>query len=465
MISFSGKPLSAALIHGITVTAGLLIYFLATRIGKQHRHPSVAISWVLTIIAFPYAGIPLFLLFGTRKFARPLPHAKLPVEDSLVSTAPVWATRLLKIMDIAPPTENISAQLHRNGSESWQALLNLFESAQQQLDVCTFILGGDEIGNKVTDRLIARANDGVTVRLLIDAIGSINTPHQQINKLKAAGVAVRYFMPILHNPTQGRTNLRIHRKLALADGQQLWSGGRNFAAEYFIDQPGQPAWIDLSFVITGPLAADAQTQFERDWAVADGQHKNPVTTKINSQLPTGDITAQWIPSGPDHADDTVYQLLLTAAYQAESQILAVTPYFVPNDTLLEAWCMACRRGVAITLIVPEVSNHRLADLARGQDLQALVEAGASVLLYPGMVHAKLVIVDNVLGLCGSVNLDGRSLFLNYEAMAAFYGSNEIAWLTAWHSELAQHAAAYQPPQPSWLRDLGEGIIRVVGFEL
>ena len=465
MVNLSGIPLTTALAHGVAVTLGLLVYLLANRIGKQRHHPSVAIAWVLAIVAFPYAGIPLFLLFGTRKFTRPVHRVAPLAEGNPDPLAPPWATRLLNVMDIAPPTYNTALRLHRNGDESWRELLDLIDSAQHRLDICTFILGGDEIGAKVVNRLVARAENGVTVRLLIDSVGSINTPHKQISKLKAAGVQVRRFMPILHNPTQGRTNLRIHRKLALGDGQRLWSGGRNFADEYFIDRPGQPAWIDLSFLIEGPLAAHAQAQFERDWDFASGQQKIPAAVPFNTETAAGNIAAQWIPSGPDHADDTVYQLLLAAAYQAETQILAVTPYFVPNDTLLEAWCMACRRGVAMTLIVPQVSNHRLADLARERDLQAMVEAGATVLLYPGMLHAKMVVIDKVLGLCGSVNLDGRSLFLNYEAMAAFYGRDEIAWLTDWHTELSQHATPYTVRKPFWLRDLAESIVRIVGFEL
>lgn len=453
------------LIHGITVAAGLLIYVLATRIGKQQRRPSVALAWVLTIATFPYAGIPLFLFFGTRKFPRPLHRPVALRPDPLDPAAPVWATRLLETMHIDPLTCNTAVRLHKNGDESWRELLDLIDSAQYELDICTFLLGNDTIGGKITDKLIARANDGVHVRLLLDAVGCMGTPRKQIKRLKNAGVQVCRFMPLLHNPTRGRTNLRIHRKLALADRQKLWSGGRNLADEYFIDRRDRPAWIDLSFVIEGPLAIQAQAQFERDWLFACGRQEDAETAQVDGKSARGTIPAQWVPSGPDHADDTIYNLLLASACHAQTQILAVTPYFVPNDTLLEAWCIACRRGVAITLIVPEKSNHLLADLARGRALLAMVEAGARVLVYPEMVHAKMIAIDNELCLCGSVNLDGRSLFLNYEAMAVFYGRNEINWFQTWHAELAQRASVFVARRPSWIRDTIEGIVRVVGFEL
>ncbi|MHB0991035.1 MAG: phospholipase D-like domain-containing protein [Burkholderiales bacterium] len=453
------------LIHVITVTAGLLIYVLATRIGKQQRRPSVALAWVLTIAAFPYAGIPLFLFFGTRKFPRPLHRLVAPAAEPAHPSAPTWSTHLLEAMNIEPLTGNAAVRLHKNGDESWRQLLDLIDSASHELDICTFLLGDDAIGDKIVDKLIGCANNGVRIRLLLDSVGSMGTSRKRIRQMEYAGVLVRRFMPILHNPIRGRTNLRIHRKLALADRQKLWSGGRNLADEYFIDRPGKPAWIDLSFVIEGPLAVQAHAQFERDWLFACGRYESADATEFKGESASGSIPAQWVPSGPDHADDTIYNLLLAAACHAHSRIIAVTPYFVPNDTLLEAWCLACRRGVAITLIVPEKSNHLLADLARGRALLAMAEAGARVLLCPDMVHAKMIAIDDTLALCGSVNLDGRSLFLNYEAMAVFYGRDEIEWFGAWHAELAQRSSVFIARQPSWMRDTIEGIVRVIGFEL
>ncbi|MEZ5641203.1 MAG: phospholipase D-like domain-containing protein [Burkholderiaceae bacterium] len=141
--------------------------------------------------------------------------------------------------------------------------------------------------------------------------------------------------------------------------------------------------------------------------------------------------------------------------------MLATPYFVPDEGLLDGLRLAATRGVRITLVLPAESNHRLADWARGRAVRTLVEAGAQVRLVPAMMHAKAVVVDDELALCGSANLDSRSLFINYEASAAFYGTEQIDWLAGWiasTAERGQPASAKPPraggatwPRGSWRR--------------
>ena len=458
-------PSLSVLEHAAFIAAGLLTYVLVSRAGHQRRHPAAAIGWVVGIAAFPYVGLPLFLIFGTRKFARPVALIGSPVRPGLVAGVPDWAGSLLAALGVAEASVNQRVRFLPEGRDSLDALLALCGTARARLDVCTLILGGDEVGRTTVQALAAAAQRGVACRLIVDAVGSLRTPRAQLAALRAAGVEVRVFMPLLHNPLRGRTNLRNHRKLAVADRWQLWAGGQNLADEYFLDSPQAPAWIDLGFVVEGPVAASAQAQFDRDWhgsssaAVAAPPCLDGLTLAADGAL------VQWIPTGPDGPDDTVHALLLAAAYRAQERILAVTPYFVPDEALLDAWCIACRRGVQLTLVLPRRSNHRLADIARERALRRLVRAGAQVRLLPRMLHAKAVIVDRSLGLCGSVNLDGRSLFLNYEAMASFYSPAEVDWLAAWAMRLARSGDPHPGTPPSVARDLLEGTVRAVAFQL
>jgi cardiolipin synthase len=126
--------------------------------------------------------------------------------------------------------------------------------------------------------------------------------------------------------------------------------------------------------------------------------------------------------------------------------------------------LAALRGVRVTLVLPLVSNHRLADFVRGRALLALAEAGAEIRLVPQMVHAKAVVADTF-GSCGSINLDARSLLINYESAVVFYGAQEIAWLTHWIDALSARGASFVPRPPSLGRDLAEGLLLIIGFQL
>ena len=467
--------------HSIVVIASLLVYMVATRIGQQRRHPSAALAWVVAMVAFPSGALPLFLLLGSRKFLRPVQRQAplLPApqawsegdEAPAGATPPEWVARLLRALALPEAMRNARVEFQGNGEEALAALLATIDSAREQLVLSTYVLAADATGEQVAQALQRGVARGVRVRVLIDAIGSLQTPRTLLRDWRGMGIVVRRFMPLLHNPLYGRLNLRNHRKLVVADGQRLWSGGRNLADEYFVGKNGAPPWVDLGFVVEGPLAAQALDQFEADWRAAPGRihrkkHRAPPVAHPAPLAPApGQTWMQWIPSGPDHADDTLHALLLSAAFQARESIVAVTPYFVPDDALLAAWTLACRRGVRLRLLLPRCSNHRLADWARERALRQLAQAGAEIHLLPGMLHAKCVLIDGEWALSGSLNLDARSLFLNYEAMTAFYGQAEVQWLQEWHEALLAGAYPYVSRRPSWPRDIFEGMVRTVAFQL
>ncbi|MEZ5607074.1 MAG: phospholipase D-like domain-containing protein [Burkholderiaceae bacterium] len=488
-------PHISPLEHSAFVAAGLLTYIVVTRVRRQRRHPYAAMAWVLGIAAFPYLGVPLFLIFGTRKLIRPATRRQPAPTGPWAHAVPLWTRRLLAAVGVAAAQPQASVRFDADGATALEQLRTLIAGAQHTLDVCTYVLGDDEVGATVAAALAERSRAGVHVRLLVDSIGSLKSTHSHDALLKSAGVHTRMFVPALGIPGRGRANLRNHRKLVVADGTRLWGGGRNIANEYFIGRVGEPAWLDLSFIADGPLAAQAQSLFENDWRIARGVRKAPrldyaqrlarreaqaheqdapepparptppIAAEGGAPAPAVPPLAQWVPSGPDFHEDILHALLVSSIFHAERRLLLATPYFVPDEGLLEALLLAARRGLQITLVIPERSNHRLADWARGRALRELAAAGADVRLLPGMLHAKAVVVDEVLALCGSANLDSRSLFINYEAMAAFYGPAEIDWLGRWISETARHGKRASAHPPGWWRDIGEGLVATVGFQL
>ena len=175
--------------------------------------------------------------------------------------------------------------------------------------------------------------------------------------------------------------------------------------------------------------------------------------------------AQLVPSGPDQIDDTVQSIILSGCFIARRRILAITPYFVPDANLLIALSLAARRGVLVDLVMPARSNHRLADVARHRPLRDLATAGARVWLVPWMVHAKGIVIDDQLALAGSANLDLRSLFLNYELMVAFYEPTDVRRFAAWIEQERSSAVRFEPQPPGLVRDLFEGLLLWLAFQL
>lgn len=449
----------AAVSHAVFVLGGLLLYVITTRAHRQRRHPSAALAWVLTIVLLPYVAVPLFLLLGSRKLAKHAVAAPLPMPVD--GPAPLWAGALLAGQGLAPPSGNASVHFHADGVEAQAALMTIIDAAEHSIRLATFIFADDQVGNAVTDALVRRAGAGIAVSVLLEPLSRLSCSKQQLDRLRAAGVDVRWANAGRHDRIETRLNLRYHRKLVVCDGAVLWSGGRNIANEYFTHDGAAAPWVDLSYVVRGPLAVEAGAMFARDWRQSGGAALPalPVT------VPTGGVPAQLVASGPDYADENYYGVLLAGAFQARERIIAVTPYFVPDDALLVAWRMACRRGVRVTLVVPRRSNHRLADWARGRALRDLAAAGAEIYLFPRMIHAKAIVIDDTIALCGSANLDSRSLFLNFEMMVAFYGAEQINWLAHWIAARAGESTPYTIREPSLPVDLAEGVVRVVGFQL
>ncbi len=448
--------------HSLAIVVSLLTYVLTTRVERERRPPSIAIAWVLGLVAIPYVALPLYVLFGRRKVER-----KAVPKGGSAPLGREWAEDLIMSFGL-PASAPTPVTMHRDGAVSRTALFAVFERARERIDLCTYILGRDAFGNEVVDRLIERVRAGVRVRVLIDGVGAIQLPKSVFTRLHDAGIETAIFSPLLARKTSGPRNLRNHRKLVIADETALWAGGRNLAAEYFIGLHGKPAWIDLTFDLTGPVATAAAAQFEADWQGSGGAPARPLAhaaTPIGPMAGAQPGRAQFLPSGPDQAEDTLQALLLDACFRVERRVLAVTPYFVPDSSLSLALRLAAKRGVRIDLCLPATSNHVLADFARSRALRALAGVGVGVHLLPTMLHAKGIVFDDSLAVCGSPNLDSRSLLLNYETAFVMYGSAEIAWLADWIGALIQDSMPFVDRRPSLLRDVAEGLLLTVAYQL
>jgi cardiolipin synthase len=296
------------------------------------------------------------------------------------------------------------------------------------------------------------------VRLLLDYVGCLHSLGRRLDEFKSAGGELGLFMPVGRFSLRRRIDLRSHRKIAIADGTRCWTGGMNIATEYMGPSPKRDRWVDLAYSIEGPAVRLLWEVFRRDWEFATDQQLVPLTEQDFAKG-DGSSSTQVVPSGPDIDGDPLYDSILAAIHAAEKRAWVVTPYFVPDEILMNALILAVRRGVDVRLIMPERSNHPLTDLVRGSYLRELQSRGARICLYEaGMMHAKGMLFDDV-ALLGSMNLDARSLFLNYEIATYLYDREAVAEVEGWMRSLLARCRSGVRPVGA-VRDFFEGVVRM-----
>jgi cardiolipin synthase len=285
----------------------------------------------------------------------------------------------------------------------------------------------------------------------------MHTKRNFLQPIVDAGGKVAFFNPVLKSPFHGRANLRNHRKMLVIDEKRVMAGGTNIAIEYIGPTPIPNRWKDLSFILEGPAVKHYSSIFVSDWEYVTKENLDRIENTFEKK---GDSTVQIVPSGPDVPGDPMYDMILTATFSARKSIWIVTPYFVPDETLGQALSLAAHRGIDLRIIVPEKSNHRLTDLARGTYLRDIQQAGGNIYLYSKMVHAKTMIVDNLVASIGSANMDMRSLFLNYEISMLTYSNQEILNTKKWIENLMMNSKI-GVPEIGRLRNIAEGVVRII----
>jgi cardiolipin synthase len=429
------------IVHLLPALGFALAIFLLARIITERRSPASALAWMMAIAFVPYAGVPLYLMFGGRKM-RHMVHEKPPLPDdsdpehlALHFGDPAFGqiSTLMpeRFHGVYPLIGKNRVVLLTSGEQAFDEAMHLIGEARQRIDIATFILGRDDTGRAFVDALAKKAAQGVAVHLLLDAVGCVKISRRFLSPLTDAGGATAFFMPMMRLPMRGRANLRNHRKMLIVDGEKSMVGGMNYSAEYMGAYSPKGHWVDISFMVEGPVVSQMHDIFIQDWAFAAKEtisrlpHSKGVSSERQAAL-------QLIASGPDVRTDTLREAIIHALFRARRRVWIVTPYFVPDQTLTEALCMAAHRGVDVRLIIPRRSNHLVADLARETYLRQLDEAGATTMYFvPEMLHAKAVVVDEDLAIVGSANMDMRSLLLNYEVALCVYTPSVVKDLEGW----------------------------------
>jgi cardiolipin synthase len=405
------------------------------RILRRKLPAGVAWAWLFLLLFLPVFGTVLYLFLGEyRQSGRRQRRLDTAVNNmgrlarQKVGTTEVRTdlSGFIESLIGLPPFVGNDIDLLRNADEGFTQLLIDIRAAQRSLEMEFFIWcdGGraDEVALAVADA----AKRGVKCRVLVDAIGSrgfIRGPHFQ--KMREAGVEMLVALPSgFWRSLFARPDLRIHRKIVVIDRAIAYTGSMNLAdPKLFKISAGVGQWVDALARIRGPAVAALYGVFLTDWcAERGGDFETEIRSSPWQDLAVGkSAVVQCIPSGPAVKDSAIEQILIMAIYSAKTSLTLTTPYFVPSEALSYALVAAARRGVKTTLIVPEKVDSHLTHYASRSFLQDLINVGVEVALYrPGLLHTKSVTIDGEWCLFGSLNLDPRSLRINFEITVAVY---------------------------------------------
>ncbi len=397
------------------------------------RETSAAVGWVGVIWLAPFIGTVLYLILGINRISRramnrrgdiPAFHASDRLEpctlESLEEYLPADKRHLASLASVVnrltsrPLLGGNRIMPLLDGDDAYPRQLEAIEDARSSVSLTTYIFANDRTGRAFVDALARAVKRGVEVRVLIDAVGARYSFPTILNRMNRAGINVARFMPSIVPWQMAYLNLRSHRKILVVDGQIGFTGGMNIAqGNRLRDKPSHPI-RDLHFEVAGPVVSELQEAFAEDWAFSRGETLSGRRWFPETE-PAGDVIARGITDGPDESFDRLRLTLHGALATARESVRIATPYFLPDNSLINAINTAAMRGVEVDILVPEHNNLRFVDWASLAQIDQLLRWGCRVWRTPRpFEHTKLMVVDGFWSLLGSANWDPRSLQLNFE---------------------------------------------------
>ena len=457
----------------------VIVILTIIHVVLDNRQPAKTMAWALVIWFVPVVGIVLYLFFGvnTRK-------ERLISQRSLDMLSKRLMLEFVEQRDLHLPeeykpiidlfvNENFSlpfrdneVKIHTDGYSFFHTLLKEIASAKDHIHLDMYIFEDDALGNLVRDALVAKAREGVEVRLIYDDVGCWNVSNRFFERMREEGIEVAPFLPVRFPSFTSKVNYRNHRKMIVIDGRTGFIGGMNIALRYVKGTKTQP-WRDTMLQITGSGVYSLQKAFLVDWYFVD---RNLISNRkyYPHTLEDGhsESLLQIVTSGPVTPYSEIMQGYVRMILAAKKYIYIETPYFLPTDPVLFALKTAAAGGVDVRILVPLRSDTKFVEWAGRSYLREMVKAGVIVSYYKtGFLHSKMIVCDDAICSCGSTNVDFRSFENNFESNAFIYDSKvAIALRDIFMEDIAQSMLFTDIPQrvkPNILKRLAESLVRLV----
>lgn len=427
--------------------------YILLKIILENRDPIKTITWLLIFVLFPVGGVIIYAIFGrnlrkrkllkTKKLSNDIKEIfensdeineiiniekkeliKDKIEESFIEKKLI--TLLLNTGKF-PFTSNNKIKVFKDGNEKFKDLLKDIENAKEYIHLEYFIIKECEIGNKLKEALIKKANKGLEIKLLYDDIGCWRFFFRRsyFKEMKNNNIIVKPFYPDKFPVFFGRINYRNHRKIVVIDGKISYMGGINVGDEYLGKSKKFGYWRDTHIKIEGTSTYMLQMIFSTDWYYSTKEVllSKKYFPKISN---IGSSRLQIVSSGPDSDFESIYYAYFMLISKAKKSIYIETPYFIPDDGILKALKSALLSGVDVKIIFPKIPDHKIVNTASYSYFDDILRCGGKVFLYKdGFIHSKLIIVDEEVASTGSCNMDIRSFMVNFEINTFIYDKNVV----------------------------------------
>jgi cardiolipin synthase len=415
----------------VTVIVHSLGIITAAHAVMVVRSSRGAIAWGISLITFPWLALPLYLILGKNQFQAYAQALQEAYREHYQLVSQVYGTilefkavlpdkfstleKLAAVFTPLPFTTGNEVKLLVNGEQTYKAMLKAIAQAQNYILLQSYIINDDDTGKEFKQALIEKAQQGVRVSLLYDKIGSRQLSRHYLKSLRNYGIKVRGFGSTSRKGNRFQINFRNHRKILIVDGQVGFMGGLNIGDEYLGKDARFGAWRDTHLQLRGAAVQCLQSVFLGDWYWV--AKEIPQVSWSVERSPESNQTALILPTGPADRLQNCNLFFLSLIERSQYRIWIASPYFVPNGSMLNALRLAALRGVDVRIILPNRPDHLtvyLCSFAYYGDLEAV---GIKLYRYrTGFMHQKVILIDRDLAGVGTVNLDNRSFFLNFEVM-------------------------------------------------
>jgi len=420
-----------------------LVVGLSIRIIMRRRPIGILLAWLAIILSVPVLGVLFYLFVGENRISEKYIKRAKGIEELYTQWQRSLSTRsAVDWSEISPDALPLHRQaetvfgfpalqgnrldLLTDYASIFRSLIDDINEARTTCHLEFYIWYPGGLADELATAVINAAQRGVVCRVLVDAVGSKHfIKGDAPARFKAAGVRLGIALPIgIFSTLFSRADLRNHRKIVVIDGRVAYTGSQNLVdPRYFKQDEGVGQWIDAMVRMEGPAVESLGGIFIQDWEVVTGVGLDKLEEchDVGPVEELGPASIQSMPSGPSRRPLAILRLLLSTIYAAKRELVITTPYFVPDDSLLSALISAAHRGVVVTIVLPEKNDSRLADYASRAVFDDLLAAGIRIAAFRGgLLHTKSITIDEEFCLFGSVNLDMRSLWLNFEISLLIY---------------------------------------------